>query len=107
MTDDSDAGDDRSAFEDALRASLDERDASDDEAVAAAANAGAFRDDWDEALATEDVLDLLDAAPYDDFGHRFDYAIGELAADVETCTDSRAYRLAGFGDLAADPEQSA
>lgn len=84
-------------------------DATVEEAAAAAANAAAFRADWDEDLTTEPVLDAVAAGAetYDTFGHQFDYAIGTLADATEDCTDSRAYRLSGFGDLAADPEQSA
>lgn len=74
-----------------------------DVASEAASKAAAFREDWDEELAAGAFLEKLDDAPYDEFEHRFDAAIGELAADVEDCTDSREYRLAGFGDMSADP----
>jgi hypothetical protein len=52
------------------------------------------------------LTDRLDDG-YESFAHRFDYAVGDLAAAAEDCTDSREFRLAGFGDLAADPEQGA
>lgn len=74
-----------------------------DVASEAASRAAAFREDWDEELAAGAFLEELDDAPYDEFEHRFDATIGELAADVEDCTDSREYRLAGFGDMSADP----
>lgn len=98
--------------DDALESTLAEAFASDfgaDEETAAdaASKAEAFREDWAEDLTAEDVLDELDGTPYEDFQHRFDDAIGELAAATEDCTDSREYRLAGFGDLAADPTQGA
>ncbi|WP_247008898.1 hypothetical protein [Halorientalis litorea] len=80
-----------------------------DEATAAAGRAAAFREDWAEDLTAAAVLDAVEAAAdsYDAFTHRFNDAIGTLADETEDCTDSRAYRLSGFGDLAADPEQSA
>jgi hypothetical protein len=37
------------------------------------------------------------------FAARFDAGPDEAAADPD-CTDSRAYRLAGFDDLATDPD---
>jgi len=76
-----------------------------DVAADAAAKVAAFRADHDESLTTEGVLDALSGAAYDEFAHRFDRAIGHLADANDDCTDSREYRLAGFGDLAADPEQ--
>ena len=76
-----------------------------DAAVAseAAARIVAFREDHDGDLGTDDLRAELDDSPYEDFEHRFDAAVGELAAAAEDCTDSREYRLAGFGDMAADP----
>lgn len=68
----------------------------------AAASIVAFREDYEADLATEDVLAEFDENPYEKFEHRFDAAVGELAAAVEDCTDSREYRLAGFDDHAAD-----
>lgn len=101
MTDDTD-----DAFESTLAEAFESEYGADEETAAdAAAKAAAFRADWDEELTTDDVLDELAATPYEDFQHRFDDAIGELAAATEDCTDSREYRLAGFGDLAADPTQ--
>jgi hypothetical protein len=78
-------------------------------AEAAAERAAAFREDWDEGLTVDGAVEAVRAAgdAYDDFGDRFDLAVGEWAAAAEGCTDSREYRLAGFGDLAADPEQGA
>lgn len=77
-------------------------------AADAASRAAAFRDDWDGDLGVDDVLSAVDAADeFAEFTHRFDLAVGDLAADVGDCTDSREYRLSGFGDLAADPEQGA
>jgi hypothetical protein len=51
------------------------------------------------------VLDAVAAADdYESFTHRYDLAIGTLAAENEDCTDSRPYRLAGFDEFAADPD---
>ena len=72
-------------------------------ATEAAARVAAFREDHAEELSTEAVLEELDDSPYEAFEHRFDAAVGELAAAAEGCTDSREYRLAGYDDLSADP----
>jgi phage gp36-like protein len=93
-------------FEDDVRTAFTDRfDADPDDAAAAAAKATAFRDDVDEELTAEALIDAVAAADdYESFAHRYDLAIGDLAAENEDCTDSRAYRLAGFDDLAADPD---
>lgn len=70
----------------------------------AAENVAAFAEAHDADLAAETVTDLLADAPYEAFGHRFNWVVGELAAENEDCTDSREYRLDGFDDLAADPD---
>ncbi len=72
-------------------------------AETAAANVAEFHENYAENLTTETFLDALESADvYDDFAHRFDLAIGELAAEHEDCTDSRPFRLAGFDPFAAD-----
>lgn len=79
-----------------------------DEAVAgtAAGRAAAFCEEYEEDVSADAVLEAVAAVEaYDSFQHRYDCAIGDLAADIDGCSDSRAYRLAGFGALAADPEQ--
>ncbi|WP_436928755.1 hypothetical protein [Halosimplex halobium] len=92
-------------FETELAAAFeDEFDADADTAATAAGNAAAFRDEYDEDLTVEDVLDRV-AVHSGDFVHRFDYAVGDLASANDDCTDSREYRIAGYGDLAADPNQ--
>lgn len=96
-------------FETTLASEFEARfDISADVAGTAASKAAAFRDDHDEELTVDAVLDAVETAgEYDAFAHRYDLAIGELAADNDDCTDSRAYRLSGFDDLAADPEMGA
>lgn len=80
-------------------------DADAETADAAAVKAAAFRSEVAGDLTAEELLDAVaDADDYEDFAHRYDLVIGSLAAEHEDCTDSRAYRLAGFDDLAADPE---
>jgi len=76
-----------------------------DEATAqtAAENVAAFAAQYDEGLTAEAVLERYDGAPYDDFQHAFNWLVGDLAADNEDCTDSRAFRIEGYDDLAADP----
>lgn len=93
-------------FETAVSEAFADRfDAGDEGAAAAAAKAAAFREDVDEDLTVEALVEAVeDADDYDAFRHRFDHAIGDLAAANEDCTDSRPYRLAGFDDLAADPD---
>lgn len=96
-------------FEETLASAFETRfEAERDTAETAASKAAAFRTDHDEELTAEDVLEALEAADdYDSFEHRYDLTIGELAAENDDCTDSRPYRLAGFDDLAADPEMGA
>ncbi|MHC3379290.1 hypothetical protein [Haloarcula sp. H-GB5] len=80
-------------------------DETDDEiAQAAAENIADFAEEYDEDLTSDRVTDLLAAAPYDGFQRRFNWIVGELAAENEDCTDSRAFRIDGFGELAADPD---
>jgi hypothetical protein len=96
--------DETDAFEPTLRTALLETyDLEEALASEAASKADRFREEFDEDLTAERVLELLSDAPYEAFEHRFDAAIGELAADNEDCTDSRAYRLGGYGEMAADP----
>ncbi|GCF13762.1 hypothetical protein Harman_16970 [Haloarcula mannanilytica] len=76
----------------------------DDIAQTAAENIAAFAEEYDEDLTSDRVTDLLADAPYDGFDRRFNWVVGELAAENEDCTDSREFRIDGFGDLAADPD---
>lgn len=94
------------AFESTVAEAFEDRFGADTETAAAAAEkATAFRDEVDEDLTAEELLDAVAAADnYDGFAHRYDLAVGDLAAANEDCTDSRPYRLAGFDDLAADPD---
>ncbi|WP_251328935.1 hypothetical protein [Haloplanus pelagicus] len=74
-------------------------------AAAAAEKAATFREAVATDLTADELLDAVaNADDYEDFVHRYDLAIGDLAAAHEDCTDSRPYRLAGFDDPAADPE---
>jgi hypothetical protein len=99
---------DTEAFEDEIAEAFVESEGIEESTAAdAVSKAAAFREDHDEELTAEDVLAALEAAPYDSFQHSFDWVIGDFASAVENCTDSRPYRLSGFGDLAADPEQGA
>jgi hypothetical protein len=93
-------------FRETLDAAFRSRFGADPETAAtAAAAAASFRDEVTEGLTATDVVDAVaDADDYADFAHRYDLAIGTLAADAEDCTDSRAYRIAGFDDPAADPD---
>jgi hypothetical protein len=76
-------------------------------AARAAELAAAFCADYDD-LTAEDVVEAVRAVDaYEGFDRRYNCAVGDLAAGLEDCTDSRDYRLAGFGTLAADPEQGA
>jgi len=80
-------------------------DETDDEiAQTAAEKIADFAEEYDEDLTSDRVADLLADAPYDDFGRRFNWVVGELAAENEDCTDSREFRIDGFGELAADPD---
>lgn len=50
---------------------------------------------------TAAVMRDLAAAPYDDPERRWNWVVGDVAADLDDCTDSRDYRLAGFGEVGA------
>jgi len=90
-------------FESELRDAFEsEFDADADTAATAAEKAAAFRADFDEDLTVADVLDRIERRD-GEFEHRYDFAIGDLAAEIEDCTDSREYRIAGFDQTAADP----
>jgi|GEM_PF-683371 len=93
-------------FESAVAERFEDRfDADPDDAAAAATKAAAYRTEVDGDLTVEALVDAVAGAnDYERLAHRYDLAIGELAAANEDCTDSRAYRLAGFDDLAADPD---
>jgi len=73
-------------------------------AKTAAENVAAFAQQHDEELTAEAVLDRFEDAPYADFTRAFNWLVGDLAAENEDCTDSREFRIEGFGELAADPE---
>lgn len=80
------------------------RDAFDaDEATArtAAENALAFAEEYDLDLVPADLVRDLEAAPYDGFRRRFNWWVGDVAADLEDCTNSRDYRFAGFDEVDA------
>ncbi|AUG48748.1 hypothetical protein BVU17_14890 [Haloarcula taiwanensis] len=92
-----------SELTDALTAAF-ANETDDDIAQAAAENIADFAEEYDEDLTSDRVTDLLADAPYDGFQRRFNWVVGELAAESEDCTDSREFRIDGFGDLAADPD---
>ena len=83
------------------------RETDSETAEAAARQVAEFAEEYDEDLDAETVLALLEEAPYDAFVQRFNWAVGDLAAENEDCTDSRPFRIDGFGDLAADPDVAA
>ncbi len=89
-------------FTDALSARLiEEFSVDDDLAGDAAARATAFDDEYDLELTADDVVDRLSQAPYDRFERRWNWWVGDVAADLEDCTDSREFRFAGFDAVAA------
>ena len=73
-------------------------------AQAAAENVAEFAEQHDEELTAETVLDAFETAPYEGFQRAFNWLVGDLAANNEDCTDSRPFRIEGYGDHAADPE---
>jgi hypothetical protein len=72
-----------------------------DEATArtAAENALAFAEEYDFDLVPADLVRDLEAAPYDAFERRFNWWVGDTAADIEDCTNSREYRFLGFDEI--------
>jgi len=74
-----------------------------DVAGTAAENVADFAEQYDEELTADAVIEQFEESPYDEFGHAFNWLVGHLAAENEDCTDSREFRIDGFGELAADP----
>jgi len=69
-------------------------------ATTVAERAATFADDHEEAdLTAETFLDRLAAAPYDDSDRQWNWVVGDVAAEIDDCTDSRDYRLESFGDV--------
>ena len=88
-------------FTDDLAAALAERYDLDDLAPDAAEKAGAFAEEYDLDLTVAGVVDGLEAAPYGEFRRRWNWWVGDRAANLEECTNSRAFRFAGFDAVAA------
>ena len=75
-----------------------------DLAQTAAEHVAEFAEQYDEDLTADAVLDAFENAPYDEFQRAFNWLVGDLAAAEDDCTDSREFRIEGYGDHAADPE---
>jgi len=95
-----------SDFTDSVEAAFESAGTDAATAADAAERLANFREDHDEELSAEAVAERLEAAPYDDFAHAYDWLVGDLAAGNEDCTDTREYRLAGYDDFAADPQRA-
>lgn len=76
-------------------------DIDDDLATDAAEMATEFSEEYELDLTVEEVLEGLEEAPYEGFTRQWNWWIGDLAADIEDCTNSREFRFAGFDDVAA------
>jgi hypothetical protein len=74
-----------------------------DTAQTAAENIAAYAEQYDEELTSEAVLDRFEDTPYADFRNAFNWLVGDLAAENEDCTDSREFRIEGYGPFGADP----
>lgn len=86
------------SIEDALEAEFAaETDAN--TAATAAGNLAAMAEAFDIDRSAAAVADRVADAPYDEFERRFNYVVGDIAQETEDCTDSREYRLAGYGDV--------
>lgn len=90
-----------------LTAAFEELGADGETASRAAELAATLCADYEDVTARA-VLEAVEAVDgYGSFDRRYNCAVGNVAAGLAECTDSRAYRLAGFGALAADPDQGA
>lgn len=79
-----------------------EFDCPDEIAGEIAAKADTIRADHEDAeLDVQAFIDRIHEAPYDAFDRRWNWAVGDLCGELEDCTDSRPYRLEGFGDVGA------
>lgn len=90
-------------FTESLQAAFaDHYDVDAETATRAASGAAGFREDATEDLTVEDLLDRVGDAPYDDFRHRFNWAIGDLSATDEDRPDTKSFRLTGFDSLSGE-----
>lgn len=76
-------------------------DVDDDIATEAGEKAAAFAAEYELDLAPAELASQLEAAPYDSFEQRFNWWVGDVAADLEDCTNSRDYRFVGFDAVEA------
>jgi hypothetical protein len=67
-----------------------------------AARADTLHADHAEADLTVDAfLARVREAPYEAFDRRWNWAVGDICHELDGCTDSRPYRLEGFGEVGA------
>jgi hypothetical protein len=79
-----------------------EFDCSNEVAGEIAAKADTLAADYEDAgLDAQAFIDRIHEAPYEAFDRRWNWAVGDICGDLEDCTDSRPYRLEGFGDVGA------
>lgn len=76
-------------------------DTNQETAAEAANNAADFAEEFDLELDATAIAQTLQQAPYDTFERRWNWWIGDIAADLEDCTDSRPFRFAGFDPVAS------
>lgn len=70
-------------------------------AAEAANNAADFVEEFDLELDATEIVQTLQQGPYDTFERRWNWWIGDVAADLEDCTDSRPFRFVGFDPVAS------
>ena len=79
-----------------------ELDCPDEVAGEIAAKADTMRTDYEDAgFDVQEFIDRIHEAPYESLDRRWNWAVGDICAELEDCTDSRPYRLEGFGDVGA------
>jgi hypothetical protein len=79
-----------------------ELDCPDEVAGEVAAKADTLRADYEDAgFGVQDFIDHIHEAPYEEFARQWNWAVGDRCHELDDCTDSRPYRLEGFGDVGA------
>jgi hypothetical protein len=79
-----------------------ELDCPDEVAGEIAARADTLRSEHEDAdLTVGTVVDRVREAPYDAVDRRWNWAVGDVCHELDDCTDSRPYRLEGFGEVGA------
>jgi len=90
----------RADFADDLAAAIEDAFDADATFAERAGERGAdIREDHELDLDADAVVERMNESPYDDVERTWNWAVGDVCAASESCTDSRPYRVEGFGEV--------